>query len=1327
MFSLLLVGNGMDAWGQDFTITKSQNRETVHTRTQIIYVDQSRDLYVPELRINDASTNGNRDYAWYVHWYGSKGTIQGKNVILDKNWATQRGGTIKGGTYISDLQQSIDGLWWYEGFGTENHNNPKNENLSQKQDNNGYWLHLASCASTITYTRKDIMEDVLICDVSNYRDYNYTATNFQEPTLLKRYKYIIRPASECADILMAGKPMEVYYIDFPKGEKNINFSMLSLPENYFWYNDNKGLVSGSSFLYSIGSEEGKYEEFSYDQVQKIDLSMYESAVTVYVKAQNENNSISPVLATYTFNPITDSGFLLENEIPDDRKPEIHKNLYEEIGFVDFDIMDNKSEELNFYNNISDKPLSQSETTYGFMYKNLPPMRTRVTSAQNQYGLYRSAGHQTVSENDVNYDFQEGGSKNYLWIPKTGTGKDKYMNTALYDRTHSKNNNEYGYFYYIDASDDPGTIIDVKINGTLCGYTELIVTAWLSDMTRAYAASNGNFPLAPNINLILKGTRNKGDDNEEEVILHRFTSGDAKVNYEAGINQNLMQWQQLCYKININDEAISGCSDFHLEVQNNEPHTDGADYAIDDVRIYMSTPNISVRRENACTSSTLVVSSDYGTLLRNMGWNENPNVLDGVDLSDKNIRKYRYGLMGPDPYTKDPHRYIGNVYYGVTENLESPSAGENVDDWVTLNKSLYKNESSEDPAYHELWKRLSKTMRVAVPTQVNEYGGNGEGYEEIPGEAARAVYPEIVMNLRAINDFISDTEAKPILNADGSLEEKGEPIWSETELKEGGLNIKELKSSLNDLGCEIAESEYITGVITVEDNALLKIAEKGSDQNKLYEETLLKVYTFLQIPRIHCPWMTTNKEEQTLFHLGSINVENTDLKFKGEKDITTGEEASGEYEVILFSAREVTSSPESREDWSSIVRFNNPCLLHSPFTVQPSYTITVNTSTGHEGTACREAIAKVTPELWVEEIDQVGNPTGNMKTFKEAYNNETYTFDWFLGTEEAYSVYSKQFTGEEGTFGKLQALIKKVRDTRSGDNKLKASKFDKEAINNTELTDKEKDLLINLLGDATTEPLLIIGNGEESVEFLWTEDIVALPYVPNITSPSNQYIFCTEPQKRTLDALDSPALSVGFPEIEYPELFSDVPLRLGLQHIKPNQELTVPIQKNVKFGSDGKLFAMSNETGGYDIKVYNETTQEHIKVATLLELSATKEDGGSVKFSFENNSFNFEEGKTYTLYIPFAEFDKSENEEPTPIEGSCPGLATLQIKIVPEYLTWNGNNDTETWYDEGDYKTNEGSKWHISTKTELYGKVDNESSTPTFAPLYFTNTATSINP
>ena len=171
----------------------------------------------------------------------------------------------------------------------------------------------------------------------------------------------------------------------------------------------------------------------------------------------------------------------------------------------------------------------------------------------------------------------------------------------------------------------------------------IVTAWVADMTRQNAAEADDKksynPLAPNINLIFKAI--DPAQNNKEVVLHRFTSCDALVDYgsttvgDNGVsnsnpNKNLMQWQQLCYKFVV-DKPVDGLTNFHLEIQNNEPHTDGADYAIDDIRIFRRKPEVSIIQAGyLCDTEVKTVKyvSSYSNIMTVMGLKENEMIPEG---------------------------------------------------------------------------------------------------------------------------------------------------------------------------------------------------------------------------------------------------------------------------------------------------------------------------------------------------------------------------------------------------------------------------------------------------------------------------------------------------------------------------------------------------------------------------------------------------------------------------------------------------------------------------------------------------------------------------
>ena len=131
------------------------------------------------------------------------------------------------------------------------------------------------------------------------------------------------------------------------------------------------------------------------------------------------------------------------------------------------------------------------------------------------------------------------------------------------------------------------------------------------------------------------------------------------------------------------------------------------------------------------------------------------------------------------------------------------------------------------------------------------------------------------------------------------------------------------------------------------------------------------------------------------------------------------------------------------------------------------------------------------------------------------------------------------------------------------------------------------------------------------------------------------------------------------------------------------------------------------------------TKLSAKAKSKNEAGETDYGGGLFSMTFDGNAYtNFDEGQIYALYIPFGEY-----KDGIFVDGSCEGYATLLIKIVPEYLTWQGTNtgeNAEAWYNDVN--------WHQSTKGELYIDPKGESTedangndhvTVAFAPLHFT--------
>ncbi|MRX90894.1 T9SS type A sorting domain-containing protein [Parabacteroides goldsteinii] len=724
--------------------------DSVFVETKVIYVipGEKRELFIPEMRININHNVNNHRYNWYIHWYVkseniSKGVIEFKSFETTKDKAMLQGGEWTFGdtkdyvttNHFVNVQDGDGGLVWSkrlkEYFG----------------DNSGYGMD----ASTITYTTADEFYkegDTLYCDVSIYQDgaiqpqkYNGSIGIYTEPTLTKRTKYIIKHYQECiekyVDVKEEDKKIEFDYPAIRNAmnydgtgsltennlNRTINFSMSSLPNNYFWIGENGQPTQGEYFQYQIEHIMDEYENFhlttrgtdtdpislDLQQTQRIPRNMYDGVrgkdITVHVRAVNNKGEKSKDLAIFVFHPLEGVGFEIEKNIKDndDRYPRRDKERYELIGSVDFDLgdpivnWDRREEE-----NIASEPFGffgENQTTYGFWNKNIfPLLRTQwngttpyyfATSNQNMYGLFRSANSSFHTANNGYIVKNEGGYNwqyRYYFPVLVSADNDKFTED-FYDRTFyisqdkddpdNKNKIEgdvelekrYGHFYYVDASNEPGTVVEVPINGTLCLNTEIIVTAWLADMTRANWVGGGkDYPLAPNLNIFFKGKNGK-----EEVVLHRFTTGDALVNYSENgkpvsvgtpkYNSYLMKWQQLYYSFVV--ESDETYDTYCLEIQNNEPHTDGADYAIDDIRIFKTKPQVDlVKAGDLCETdiNTLRFVTDYNRALDVLGLKKGEKVPENQRVKKEDLPQLLQDYLEGKP--EDAIDYFTSIYYSV---------------------------------------------------------------------------------------------------------------------------------------------------------------------------------------------------------------------------------------------------------------------------------------------------------------------------------------------------------------------------------------------------------------------------------------------------------------------------------------------------------------------------------------------------------------------------------------------------------------------------------------------------------------------------------------
>lgn len=390
--------------------------------------------------------------------------------------------------------------------------------------------------------------------------------------------------------------------------------------------------------------------------------------------------------------------------------EHYKMATKPITFDDDDVEQTVSAPTSPDDNQDRLPSKWDRRAYSFVYRDLIDCDASWwnnlgeighSPLHGDYCLYKSANVDGISGN--------GGSlkDGYLW----------WQNGMLHDKTYEiTNGSQYGHFLYVDASDESRKIAAADFTADLCTGQQLIFTAGVADMTK-------NEGTKPQIMFKLFGVkRNVNDEIVEKHLIHSFASGDFKTNVE---DLKPATWYQVYGKITLQKESnVEQYSDFRLEIDNYCSNTDGADYAVDDIRMYLAPAKVQVIQEkpvcNGATTGTikLKIRAIHETLnailghkntkiyFRFVGEDGNPVNTDySYTLKDRTtgntstVPGTEYGTV--DVY--DSEETCKNFEIDGTNMIEQDSEGEtyivisNKDFPLTTGKKYYVSVSTEDPA------------------------------------------------------------------------------------------------------------------------------------------------------------------------------------------------------------------------------------------------------------------------------------------------------------------------------------------------------------------------------------------------------------------------------------------------------------------------------------------------------------------------------------------------------------------------------------------------------------------------------------------------------
>lgn len=298
-------------------------------------------------------------------------------------------------------------------------------------------------------------------------------------------------------------------------------------------------------------------------------------------------------------------------------------------------------------NQSKNPSAWNRRSYGFVYKDLIDKsankndtgnvyyNTKHSPQHGEYGIYKTANITNVSGKGNT------GTDGYMW----------YSDKELHDRTYeATGKSQSGSFLYVDASDESRTIASAEFTASLCTGQQMAFSACIADMTYEN--------VKPQIMFRLFGLEKDEYGNiKDKKLLHSFSSGEFGTNR---LSNEEAKWYQVYGKITIQQEAqVEKYSDFRIEIDNYSKGTKGADYAVDDIRIYLKPAKVEIYQDRPACGETgtgsikLKIRAIHETL--NAILNHKDTKIhyrlvneDGSPVTGEGL--YNYSLKGPDDAT-----------------------------------------------------------------------------------------------------------------------------------------------------------------------------------------------------------------------------------------------------------------------------------------------------------------------------------------------------------------------------------------------------------------------------------------------------------------------------------------------------------------------------------------------------------------------------------------------------------------------------------------------------------------------------------------------------
>lgn len=754
-----------------------------------------------------------------------------------------------------------------------------------------------------------------------------------------------------------------------------------------------------------------------------------------------------------------------------------------------------------------------------------------------------------------------------------------------------------HFLYVDASDRPGILARLPFKEKLCTGSELFVTAWMKSSGQSGSDDAAVLFTIMGVDSLENGTVTYTPlyrHSSSQIRTTCWLSGDTP---GTGVGTN--NWYQIYFSFLNDSENAQNFDSYILQVENNCASTEGGDYYIDDIKVYLAQPNATItQKEYTCTDTRTRMNME-------------------IDWERLKAR-------------------LGNA-----------ETGEDGISFCFMDETKYNNYLKAHP---------DATKAAALKESIVEIG-DGD------------VINTKVMTMKFFNDFDeNDKFGYSTLDKDGSVAE-GNFFFAYQHMKDG--------------------KPYFYRV--------------GSETDAAGRRLTVDFYSVLSPNRPY---------------------------------------------IMLI----MPDNPSSTKDEDALIsdladQIGDPCSIYTRFYVTS------------------ETLIKVNGEVVDPSVDfcagQVFNFTVQVRVPKADGENEDYIvldngvyFDWFFGTEE-------EFRTDDPVLGtNLDVALTNFRAVYPNATELSKQTPPKTIeVKGAKITfsQAEYDLIEKYIKDtgaaAGVNNRLVLHREDLDIALLHDGLNLVVKPIQTLVPPSGSGIsyeqwaqVCWEYIPLILNANGSaPKMHAGFEEVNYPTDDYNPGLRIGLQQIEEatddeNKSLRINLREAKvvtagaslgKINRDGldQIFLINSDDPQYkDLFTSTDLEATSLPIGTVEEMHVNTEDMSmsymDVRFNLKEQkisgdrsfTFNPREGYTYTFSTYFEEKNKDPNSED--IYNTCYGSFPIDMKVVPEYLVWQGGA-TSNW--------NNDANWKRADKSALKKADDdsyptNEANTTAngFVPMLFSN-------